>query len=196
MTSTAQQTETRATAQIRPKTGEYQKSRTSSGNVSKICGDLVANALAGATLDEVYALTSTVVGVEEPELRGKYAAHNLGQQRMFLGNRIRGAVTNKDADKAAKAQKLFDKASASLRKAVDTRIAAETKAAEAAKKQKAADKDARVKAKAADKDAKAKARAEAKKAKEDAVKAKVKAAPKAERKPRKAAAPKSPAKPA
>ena len=158
----------RTTAQIRPNLEGYQTAKSASGASTKICGDQVSLALAGATLDESYDFVATVIEVKEEDLRAKYGSRNLGQQRMFLGNLIRGAFTGKNTERADKVRAAFDKHTPGLRKAVDARLS--TAAAEAQKL-----KDQKAEAKAAEK---AKKAAEAK--------------PKAEAKP---AAPKAPAEP-
>lgn len=76
---------------IRPDTSTYVKS-----GQSLHCGDEVAQALDGATLDEVYAVAKEM-GIDKD-----YSGHNAGQQRMFLGNAIRGAIS-KGRKAAAKA---------------------------------------------------------------------------------------------
>jgi hypothetical protein len=55
-------------------------------------GDTVAIILRSCTsLDDVYKTASKHLGVPESTLREKYAHLNNGQQRMNLGNRLRGA---------------------------------------------------------------------------------------------------------
>lgn len=54
-------------------------------------GDEVALLLRPAeTLDDVYRIAAKYLGVPEDELRAKYKHLNNGQQRMNLGNRMRG----------------------------------------------------------------------------------------------------------
>lgn len=142
---------TRSTATIRPDLTGYQTVKSASGSGTKICGDAVSLALAGATLDEAYEFVSGVVGTKETELRAKYSERNPGQQRMFLGNLIRGALVGKNKERAAEVQTQFDSAVAGLRKGVDARLAAaaEEKAkAKAATDQKKADEKAAKAAKA------------------------------------------------
>ena len=71
----------------------YQKSRTSAGKPSLNCGDEVASAVSGLTLDNKYVVASKILKVPEADLRAKYEHLNTGMQGMNLGNRIRGAVT-------------------------------------------------------------------------------------------------------
>ena len=61
-----------------------------SGRPSKDNNDIVAQRLRGKTLDEAYLIASDHLGEEESSLRSKYSHLNQGQQRMCLGNRIRG----------------------------------------------------------------------------------------------------------
>jgi hypothetical protein len=53
-------------------------------------GDEVARMLEGTTLAEVYAKASHLLCISESELLVKYGHLNPGQQRMNLGNRLRG----------------------------------------------------------------------------------------------------------
>lgn len=168
----------RDTAKIRPNLEGYQTVKSASGSSTKICGDEVSKALLGATLDEAYVFVSGVVEVPEADLRAKYGSRNLGQQRMFLGNLIRGAFAGKDAEKASRVSKAFEAALPAFRESVDGRlqtIADELKAQKEEKlaaKQKAKD-EAKAKAEA-DKEAKAAAKTKedeekaAKKAQKDA----------------------------
>jgi hypothetical protein len=91
---------TEASKRINIPTDKYQQSRTATGGKSMHNGDVVATGLAGRTLDQVYEMASEMLDTEESELREKYAHLNVGQQRMNLGNRIRGAVNrmNKKAE--------------------------------------------------------------------------------------------------
>lgn len=114
---------------IRPNLEGYQTSKSASGSTSKICGDAVSLALVGATLDETYGFVAKVVSIDESVLRAKYGARNVGQQRMFLGNLIRGAIAGKDTEKAARIQAAFDASVPELRKVVDIRVAADVAAA-------------------------------------------------------------------
>jgi regulator of protease activity HflC (stomatin/prohibitin superfamily) len=73
-------------------TDNYTKARSASGSMSRNNGDVVASTLVGLTLDETIAIAVEVLDIPEAELRAKYAHLNVGQQRMNIGNRIRGAV--------------------------------------------------------------------------------------------------------
>lgn len=68
---------------------DYVKVKTAAGGTSYHNGDAVAERLAGKSLDEVYAVVSRLIKVEEKELRSKYKHLNVGMQRMALGNRAR-----------------------------------------------------------------------------------------------------------
>lgn len=154
---------------IRPKLDKYQASITATGSKSKICGDDVSASLSGLTLDETLTVASAVTGTDAAELQGKYKHLNPGQQRMNLGNVVRGALRNKDEAKAAKAKATFDKLTAALRKVVDKRTketanlkAEAKKAADKEKEEKAQAKQAEKAQKAADRKAKADAKPKAK----------------------------------
>jgi hypothetical protein len=77
---------------VAPDVSKYQKVKSASGGASLNNGDEVAQALTGATLDEVYRLASKALGETQKALKEKYEHLNEGMQRMNLGNRIRGAV--------------------------------------------------------------------------------------------------------
>lgn len=83
-------------------TDKYVKAKSASGAVSRHNGDVVASALEGLTIDEVFSLAAEVTEQEESMLREKYSHLNVGQQRMNLGNRIRGVVgkMNRACEKA------------------------------------------------------------------------------------------------
>lgn len=69
----------------------YLPCKASSGRHSRDNGDAVAETLRGKSLDETYRLVAEFLDVAEDSLRAKYKHLNLGQQRMCLGNRLRGA---------------------------------------------------------------------------------------------------------
>lgn len=73
-------------------TSNYVDAKSASGAKTKNNGDLVATTLAGRPLDQVLAIAAEMTDVPADELEAKYAHLNIGQQRMNLGNRIRGAV--------------------------------------------------------------------------------------------------------
>ncbi len=91
---------------IRANTEKYQRAKAASGAMSQHNGDVVASTLAGLPLESVLAIASTMTSVD---LSTKYAHLNPGQQRMNLGNRIRGAVAkiNKSIEKAEAALAAF-----------------------------------------------------------------------------------------
>jgi len=76
----------------------YVKDKAASGRRTFHCGDEVATALKGLTLNEVYRVAASFLDVDEGELRSKYQHLNIGMQRMNLGNKIR-AVIRKDASR-------------------------------------------------------------------------------------------------
>lgn len=66
-------------------------------------GDGVATLLRGLELPEVYTLVAEKTGQNEAELVARYAGLNPGQQRMNLGNRLRGWLKRDAAKMAAEA---------------------------------------------------------------------------------------------
>lgn len=62
--------------------------------------DEVAAKLREKTLDQVYSYAAKTLGVEEKELRHRYAKLNVGMQRMNLGNRVRAAFKAAEAAQA------------------------------------------------------------------------------------------------
>lgn len=110
---------------IKPDVEKYVQTVAASGARSLNNGDTVAQSLAGATLDEVKKVASSI-GVEDVD---KYDHLNPGQARMNLGNRIRGAL-NKDESLAPK----FEKVITSVQNAVAKRKAAMEKEKAKAKK--------------------------------------------------------------
>ncbi len=159
------QTETApAKTRIAADVSKYQKSKSASGSVSLNNGDRVATAMNGLTLDEAYDLAAEVATVPVDELKAKYAHLNIGQQRMNLGNRIRGVLnkldkaydTAKDAGKdpeSVHGTTYIEQLAAPFRDKVEARAAE----AAAVKAQKEAERQAKADATAAAKEAKAKA---------------------------------------
>lgn len=70
---------------------DYQPCVAASGKKSKDNNDAVAQELRGQTLDFAYTRAAEYLQVAEDALRAQYSHLNPGQQRMCLGNRIRGA---------------------------------------------------------------------------------------------------------
>jgi len=126
----AVETEEKAKVVIHPNIEKYADSRSASGSKTKHTNDHVAQKLAGATIEEVKTVAASI-GVEEVN---KYDNLNAGQIRMNLGNRIRGAVNRMEKDAEGSGVKAFDKAAASIRKAVEKREAEAAKAEKPAKK--------------------------------------------------------------
>lgn len=120
--ATATETNTDGT-KIRPNMENYQTAKSAGGSSTKICGDEVSLALLGATLDEAYGFVATVTNTAEAVLREKYGTKNPGQQRMFLGNLIRGASQSKDAEKKARVEAAFKEALPAFRTSIDARLA-------------------------------------------------------------------------
>lgn len=65
---------------------------TATGNKSLDNGDAVALLLRGADLETVYSIGAKELGVSVEALKAKYQHLNPGQQRMNIGNRVRGAL--------------------------------------------------------------------------------------------------------
>lgn len=84
---------------IRPDTTTYAKARASGGGMSQHNGDVIASGLASMDVQQVATVAAGLIhGSTVKDLIAKYEHLNIGQQRMNLGNRIRGAV--KRIDKA------------------------------------------------------------------------------------------------
>lgn len=81
---------------IRPNLENYVDGVSGSGKKTKNCGDPVAEALDGFTVDEVRSVASKFLEVPVKDLTEKYAHLNVGQQVMNLRNRIRGEVNKRD----------------------------------------------------------------------------------------------------
>jgi hypothetical protein len=121
---------------VAPDTSKYQKVKSASGGASLNNGDEVAQALTGATLDEVYRLASKALGETQKALHEKYDHLNEGMQRMNLGNRIRGAVGKMNTAEEGSGTEFLAGEGAFIREAVAKRE--EAAAAEKAKAEKAA----------------------------------------------------------
>lgn len=152
----------RDTAKIRPNLEGYQTAKSASGASTKICGDEVSKALLGATLGEAYKFVAGVVDVSETDLRTKYEGRNPGQQRMFLGNLIRGAFAGKDVEKASRVSKAFEAALPEFRVAIDARLSNEAAAKQKLKDDKAAERETAKLATKAKREEEAKAKADEK----------------------------------
>lgn len=68
----------------------YTKTKMADGSTHLDNGDVVAQQLRGKTLEEVYEVVADKLGCSEKELLARYGHQNPGQQRMCLGNRLRG----------------------------------------------------------------------------------------------------------
>lgn len=92
---------------IRANTEKYQRAKAASGAMSQHNGDAVAQTLAGLPLESVLAIANRMTSTD---LSAKYTHLNVGQQRMNLGNRIRGTVAkiNKSITKAMDALAVFE----------------------------------------------------------------------------------------
>ena len=70
---------------------------TATGNKSLDNGVAIAQMLRGADLETVYKIGSKELGVSVEDLKKKYSLLNPGQQRMCIGNRVRGAIRKREA---------------------------------------------------------------------------------------------------
>ncbi len=132
---------------IRPNLEEYVTARAASGAKSQHNGDPVASALEGATLEEVTGLAVEIVG--DADLATKYNHLNLGQQRMNLGNRIRGVVNKMNKEKEGSGDKYITQMASSIRQEVKGREKEAQAEAKAKEQAKAAKEQAKAKAKKA-----------------------------------------------
>lgn len=76
---------------------KYSPCIAASGRTSCDNDDSVAHILRGRELNEVYTIVAEQMGVPEKELKARYGHLNSGQQRMNLGNRLRGFVRKQNA---------------------------------------------------------------------------------------------------
>lgn len=128
---------------IRPNTENYTAGRSSSGAKTQHNGDAVATALDGATVDEAVKLVAEACGGTQSEWREKYAHLNVGQQRMNLGNRLRGVMNKMNKEKEGSGDKYIADLASGVREAVEKRRAkAEAEKAKAAAKKGKANKKA------------------------------------------------------
>jgi hypothetical protein len=81
---------------IKIPTDKYVSTKAASGAKSQHNGDPVASLLAGQPVLAVFAIAAAMGTVTSQDLQDKYAHLNVGQQRMNLGNRIRGSVNKMD----------------------------------------------------------------------------------------------------
>ena len=72
----------------------YKACVAASGRKSCDNNDDIAKQLRGMPLDEAYKTVSRAIGVPLAELVNKYSHLNFGQQRMCIGNRLRGFLSN------------------------------------------------------------------------------------------------------
>lgn len=70
----------------------YVKTTNISGQTTRICGDQLSQELLSMDLVATYNFAASILGQTENDLRARYGHLNIGQQRMNLGNRIRGAL--------------------------------------------------------------------------------------------------------
>ena len=86
---------------IEIETNNYVKGKGPSGGTTFHNGDAVATNLAGLSLEAVYSVASQALSTPVEDLQAKYRHLNPGQQRMNLGNRLRGLVQKVDKANAA-----------------------------------------------------------------------------------------------
>ena len=135
---------------VRPNTDNYTSARSSSGSKSQHNGDAVAQALQGATVDEVVKLGAEILECTQKDLRERYEGKNDGMVRMNIGNRIRGVINKMNKAEEGTGDSYISEVSSGLRDSVEKREAKaeaeKAKKAEAAEKAKAA-KEKKAKAK-------------------------------------------------
>ena len=149
---------------IEIETNNYVKGKGPSGGTTFHNGDAVATNLAGLSLEAVYSVASQALSTPVEDLQAKYRHLNPGQQRMNLGNRLRGLVQKVDKANLKEGEEAGPSGAemlAYIARPFLEAAAAEIKEAEAAR-QKAAEE------KAAEKARKEAEKAEAKAAKEAA----------------------------
>ncbi len=110
----------------------YHKTRAASGATSLNNGDPVANALAGISLEDTYAIANKLLPVIEGGFEKKYEHLNGGMQRMVLGNRIRAAVNGEGGPSIGDLTRLTDPLQAVAKKNAD-KVAKDKAAAKATK---------------------------------------------------------------
>jgi hypothetical protein len=76
------------------------KVTTAAGGKSLCNGDPIALQLQGKSLDEVYEVGALFLEVTVDALKEKYSHLNPGQQRMNIGNRMRGLIKKRDREAA------------------------------------------------------------------------------------------------
>lgn len=81
---------------IKPDLEKYVNGVSGSGKKTKNCGDAIAEALDGFTVEEIRSVASKMTDTPAKELEAKYEHLNVGMQIMNLRNRIRGAVNKLD----------------------------------------------------------------------------------------------------
>ena len=150
----AKQEEVVKEVRIKPDLEKYVNGVSASGKKTKNCGDDVAVATEGFSVEELATVASRMREIPAKELIAKYAHLNVGMQAMNLRNLIRGGVAK--LDKAHEADKAVVAGIPTLKLECAKPQAAVTKRAEAAAKDKA------------DREAKAAKNAEAKAAKKAA----------------------------
>ncbi len=79
---------------IDPKKNNYVEQRSPSGTKSFSNGDSVAKYLRGLSADKIYQVADKLF--PDNDFREKYKDHNVGMQRMIIGNRIRNWISNAD----------------------------------------------------------------------------------------------------
>lgn len=116
---------------VRPNTENYTTSKSASGKKTQHNGDVVAQALDGAELDDIIKPAAEALECTQKELREKYAHLNPGMQRMNIGNRLRGVVGKLNKAEEGSGEKFIESLFSGVRAAVEKRR--EKAAAEKAK---------------------------------------------------------------
>lgn len=153
--------QTKAGTRIILPTDQMVRTKSASGSTSFHCGDPVAKALDGVSLDLVKEL-AVAAGIEI----NKYEHLNPGQQRMTLGNVMRNLLRREQIDPAA-----FQQAADGIRAKAEQEIAARQAAEAEGKAAKEAEKAAKAEEAKAIREAEKAAKAEEAKAAKEAAKA-------------------------
>lgn len=103
-TMASKKTPTRNIVDSKVDLSKYERVKGKDGKTTFDTGDDVAVKLRGMDLAEVYEFAATKLDVSVRSLKEKYGHLNAGQQRMNLGNRIRGAFSAKAKAKAKAAK--------------------------------------------------------------------------------------------
>ena len=108
---------------VKPNTENYTSSKSASGKKTQHNNDVVAQALDGATLDEIIKPAAEALECTQKELRTKYEHLNPGMQRMNIGNRLRGVAGKMNKAEDGSGDKYISELFTAVRAAVEKRRA-------------------------------------------------------------------------